>query len=381
MNQIKINIIKSITLISSMSLVGGILYIPLVIEQLGYWIGLLYIILGGIMVLILNLMLVEVSLRTSGTKSLIFMIHKYLGNFGKLVATFLVIFIGYFYGWILFDTASDILVNIFSLTQFTMNIVFLGIVFIFLYLKIHLNSNLQVFLLSIFIFLLLIISARILFINNLGSLEGVVNGYIFKINNLYIPLGGILFIYFNTLFIQEAEYILVNNKQFLKNIVVIANTLNILIYMGIILIIFFSKDYNLSQNFILGLKELVPVQIYTIFQSIIVGFILFIFIYLSQYLTTVYHEELNIKKNISMILSIVPFFGLSLINSIDSTQLIEYIGSLFISALSMLIILMVWQAKYRGDTVPEFSLGKMKLGGYLILWVLGLSIVGFILVK
>jgi len=360
-----------------MSIVGGILYIPILIENVGYIIALLYIFLGGIMVLILNLMLVEISLRTSGVRSLVYMSHKYLGNLGKLLSVGMIILIGYFYGWVLFQTAANILVNIFGLTTFTMSIVFLGVVFIFIYLKIYLHSNLQIFLLSLFIFLLLIISARIFLIDNNVSFELVEKNI--NIDNLFLSLGGILFVYFNFLFVQESESIMVNSKRFLKNIIIISNSLSILIYIGIILIIFFLQNTSISQNFLTGFYGLIPNELYIIFQTVILGFILFIFVYLSKYLINTYNSDLGIKKTTSIILSIIPFFGFTLLNDINLINLISLTGSLFISSLGIIILAMFWSAKYNGDTIPEFSLGKMKLGGYVMIFILILSILGFII--
>lgn len=377
-NQIKINIIKSITIVASMSILGGVLYIPILIENLGYIITLLYVSLGGIVVLILNLMLVEVSLRTSGTKSLVYMTHKYLGNLGKLLSVSIIILIGYFYGWVLFQTASNILVNIFGLNSFIMSIVFLGIVFVFVYLKIYIHTNIQVFLLSIFIFFLLIISGRILLIDNNYYFETINTNNSLTIDNLYLSLGGILFIYFNFLFIQEAEEIVSNSKKFLKNIIIISNSLSILVYISIILIILFSKNTQISENFIYGFRNLVPNELYIIFQFIILGFVLFTFVYLSYYIINTYNSDLNIKKNTSIILSIIPFFGFALLNNIDLIKIMSFTGSLFVSSLGIIITLMFWTAKYKGDTIPEFSLGKMKLGGYFMIFILTLSIFGFI---
>jgi len=72
---------------------AGILGIPYVVAQSGFFVGLLHIILLGLIMLLVNLYLGEIALRTPGTRQqLTGYAQTYLGKFGKLLMAFSMIF-------------------------------------------------------------------------------------------------------------------------------------------------------------------------------------------------------------------------------------------------------------------------------------------------
>ena len=79
------------TLIGTM-IGAGVLGIPYVVAKSGFLIGLLHIIIVGLVILLVNLFLGEIVLRTKGDHQLTGYGEKYLGKFGKIMMTLIMVF-------------------------------------------------------------------------------------------------------------------------------------------------------------------------------------------------------------------------------------------------------------------------------------------------
>src|SRR3989344_800615 len=84
----KKELLEAIATLAGTVIGAGILGIPYIVQKTGFMVGLAYIIIIGLSVMIVNLCLGEVVLRTEGKHQLTGYAQKYLGKYGKWLMTF-----------------------------------------------------------------------------------------------------------------------------------------------------------------------------------------------------------------------------------------------------------------------------------------------------
>ncbi len=86
-----VGISSAVFMITGMTIGAGILGIPYVVAQVGIWIGLAYILALGIVMLFLNLMIGEITVRTKESFQLPGLVGKYLGGWAKVLMSIIII--------------------------------------------------------------------------------------------------------------------------------------------------------------------------------------------------------------------------------------------------------------------------------------------------
>ena len=86
------NFFRAIALLCGTVIGAGVLGIPYVIAQTGFFVGLLTILFLGLAILMLNLFVGEIVLRTPGNHQLPGYAEKYLGKWGKRLVVFSMLF-------------------------------------------------------------------------------------------------------------------------------------------------------------------------------------------------------------------------------------------------------------------------------------------------
>lgn len=89
-----VGINSAVFMITGMTIGAGILGIPYVVAQVGIWIGLVYILFLGMVMLFLNLMIGEIAVRTKESFQLPGLVGKYLGEPAKILMSVIVVFSG-----------------------------------------------------------------------------------------------------------------------------------------------------------------------------------------------------------------------------------------------------------------------------------------------
>jgi len=185
------HLLGAISTLVGFTIGAGILGIPFVVAKAGFLTGILNILVIGIFILMLNLYLGEITLRTKGLHQLSGYARIYLGKIGNylMVLSFAIFTYGALIAYIIKtgEFLNALLSPIFGGTNLIYSLLFFIISFVIVYegIKIIEKSELSmVFLIFIIIIILAIVAIPNLNINNLTD---------FNVNNFFIPYGVVLF--------------------------------------------------------------------------------------------------------------------------------------------------------------------------------------------
>src|SRR3989338_3477883 len=217
----KKGVFEAIATLTGTTIGAGILGIPYVVARAGFLMGLMEIILIGLAILLLNLFLGEVVLRTEGNHQLTGYAEKYLGKNGKkvMVVFSITLLYGACIAYIIGVGLS--LSSIFpQLSAFWFSIIYFSLIAGVIYFGIALVKNVELFLSWGTKAIILGISGMLIFSRQFGYEK---LNHFAGINpaNIFIPYGVILFAFLGAVAIPEMKEELVKNKKQLRKCIII----------------------------------------------------------------------------------------------------------------------------------------------------------------
>jgi len=134
---------------------AGIFAIPYVVAKSGFLIGAFYIVFIGLSILMINLYIGEIALRTKENHQLTGYAEKYLGKWGKRIMTFSMIFgiYGALTAYLIGE--GNVLSAIFGGPPLVYSLLFFVVVSAIIYVGLKLIKRFEVLLSLIFLFILL----------------------------------------------------------------------------------------------------------------------------------------------------------------------------------------------------------------------------------
>lgn len=350
---------------------AGVLGIPYVIAKAGFLTGLLDIFLLGLAILLLNLFLGEIVLRTPGNHQLPGYAEKYLGKKGKilmLISMFFGIY-GALVAYIIGEGKS--LAALFGGSSFLFSMIFFVVAAIIVYigLKAIVKSE-SLFVIGIFLLILLIAAVAIIS----GKMD-LTNLSEFNILNLAVPYGVILFAFIGTAAVPEMKEYLSHDRKLLKKSIIIGSLIPIVAYIIFALVSVAVTGTSTTEIATIGLGQALGPSI-VIFGNLLAIFAMFTsFLTLSLAMKEIFQYDLKIKKNIAWVLTVSVPLILFLAGAQSFIKVIGITGAFAGGIDGVLVTLMYWRAKKMGKRTPEYKLGKMRLVGSLIIILFFLGII------
>ena len=373
----KKHLLEAISTLIGFTIGAGILGIPFVVAKAGFLTGMLNILVLGILILILNLYLGEISLRTKGIHQLTGYAKIYLGKTGTylMAASFIISLHGALIAYII---KTGEFLNALLGPVFGGNIIFYSIIFFILSFiiifkgirEVERSELSMVILIFIIIIILAIFAAPNINANNLTD---------FSIKNVFIPYGVVFFAFLAMPAIPSMNEELKNNKKDLKKAIIIGSLIPLIIYILFAIIVVGITGINTTDGAIIGLATVLGDKI--LIMGTILGILTMTtsFIAVAFALTQMYHLDYNIKKKISSTLAcFIPLIiALVIINSNIKNSfftVLDITGSLGGSLAGILIILIWLKAKKAGKRKPEFSIFKNNILSIaiILMFVLGM---------
>jgi len=343
---------------------AGVLGIPYVAAQSGFFIALIYLILIGAIIFLVNLYLGEIVLRTKGDHQLIGYVEKYLGKRARYVMEFAVIFgvyaalIAYMLGvgkslsFIIFGN-GDYYIYFGALFGFFMSFLLKG--------GMKSLKKFEKIGVTIILVLLLVIVGLFLpgveFVNLLG----------FNSANILLPFGVVLFALMSFQAIPEIKIVLKRNEKHFKKVMMTGTLISLIFYILFTFVVVGIKGLNTPDVATLALGPVfVVLGIFTMFTSYLSG---------GNALRESFQFDERFSKKKSWILaSFVPiglFFLTQLTNFFSFTRILSLGGVVSGGIMAVLILLMVKKAKIQGNRKPEYIVSAKW-------WILGLLILIFL---
>lgn len=221
----KVNVSSAVFMITGMTIGAGVLGIPYVVSRVGLLIGLAYIALLGAIILLLNLLIGEIIVRTKDSFQLPGLAGKYLGPWAKVLMSIMVVVggLGALLAYIIGEGES--LANLFGGTPESWAIIFWSIGSFSVWRGLQtvkiLEKILSIIVLSIIIGLSFGILPQI----------NIQNFYYYNVDNLFLPFGVILFALQASPAIAEAHALLPQDPKKFKKALILGTLIPILAYM------------------------------------------------------------------------------------------------------------------------------------------------------
>ncbi|HOW36736.1 MAG TPA: aromatic amino acid transport family protein [Candidatus Pacearchaeota archaeon] len=345
---------------------AGILGLPYVFSQAGFLSGLFWLFFLTAVILYVGLSIGEISLRTREKKMLSGYAEKYLGKTAKKITAFAVIF-GIYSALLAYLIAEgQSLSNLFfgnANYSFYFGFVFWIILTALIYGGLNKLKHVASFgvsgVIALILFLFFFLSPKINWQNiQFSGIQGI---------NFLFPFGVILFALLGFISIPELEIELKNEKKLLKKAIIIGTIIPVVLYLFFVLTFVgvsgrsVNEIATLSLNGFIG-KILILLGVFTMTTSYFV---------LSFVLKDTLSFDLNIKKGIFVLVSLVPLAVYTLINFFDLAGFVSVIslgGSISGGITAIMVLIINKIAKKQGNEKPAYSI----FSNWVIITLLGL---------
>ncbi|MDO8486617.1 MAG: aromatic amino acid transport family protein [Candidatus Staskawiczbacteria bacterium] len=336
------NYIYPIATISGSIIGAGFFALPYITLKVGIWIMLLYFLILGFLVILINLIYGEIAIKTPDFKRLPGFVGFHLGKWPGRLSSVLNIAGSFGVLLVYLIIGSDFLFNVFSSVFGGSKILYIFIYFalasLIIYFGIRIVSRVE---LGVICFLLLVLIS--IFIKDFSQIK-IYNFFIknpnFGIKDLFLPYGTIIFSLWGTGMIPEMEEMLGKNKRLIKKIIIIATLVPIIIYLFFILLVLGITGSATTQSALLGLKSFLGNGLVSL--GILIGvattFVGFITMGLTLKKTLIY--DLKVKNFHAWIVTCFTPLILFLIGLNSFIGLISFIGGVLLSVEGIFILLM-----------------------------------------
>ena len=365
-------LISAISIISGTAIGAGILGLPYVISKVGLVWGILEIIILGLLMLLINLYVGEISVRTKGDHQLTGYAKIYLGEKGKKIMLISMIFSLYaaLIAYILAE--GELLSYVFFGSVKYSFLASLGFWFIMLILitcsikTMGKGENIGI------IAILLLVGLIAIFFLPQSKPENFIlssgNNFLF---NLFFPYGLILFALTSFSALPLVEQRLHGKERLMKKAIIISAIIPIIVYLLFTISIIGFKGTNVPEIGVIGLGKIPALfGVFTIFTA---------FFSLAYALKSMYEFDFKIDKiNAWLLTIIIPLIMFWIISYLKLTSFVKILGisgSITIALIGIMILLMNKKAKMKGNRKPEYSI---RINWFIIILLGALFILGAI---
>ncbi len=344
MRQSSLSFFEALAVLVGTVIGAGVLGIPYAVAKVGWLVGVVYLVCLGILVMGLHLLLGEIVVRTKQPLQIPGLAAKYLGKSGKSWVTFATLFGSY--GALLAYLIGEgkVLQALFGGDAFWWTLLFwlVGSWLVFFGLRVIRKMDL-ILTLAIFVLVFIITfwSAPVV---HWPNLFGEVNWA-----NLFLPYGVILFALQGASAIPQVEDILPGDQKRLRQAILVGGLIPIVVYF-------------LFMTAIVGVTGSATTEVATIglggkigSAAIIIGNLFAFFTMGTCFLNAaiankrLFEWDYKVDRFNAWLLTVLAPLLLFLLGARSFIGTIEIVGTIFGSLNAIILILIYWQARQKGD--------------------------------
>ncbi|MBI2133576.1 hypothetical protein HYU11_02745 [Candidatus Woesearchaeota archaeon] len=358
---------KASFLVAIATLVGatigaGILGIPYVVSQSGFWTGILAIVILGTATLLVNLYMGEVALRTNGNHQLSGYAGIYAGKIGRSLASAFLI-LGTYGALIAYTIGVG-----HSLTAIISGNYFMyGLLFFLLASAIVINGIKSIGKAELLITSLLI--AVVILIPLLSSdVMETKNFSGFDLYRIMMPYGVVLFAFMGASSIPTIKEELNNNRKVLKKAIIIGTLIPLAVYLAFTAIVIglvggeFSRLAENQQIATVALSLFIRPEIGNLANVFAILTMSTSFLAGSYALSSTFQFDYKLKRPLALLMTLSIPLLLFVVNALflDGTsfmKILGLVGSVTGGIMGILIVIMHFRAKKMGNRKPEYNMG------------------------
>ena len=360
------NYIYPIAVFSGGMIGVGFLSLPYITLQAGIWVMLGYFLVLTALVVVINQIFCQISLKTPDYKRFPGFVGYYLGKWAKYFSIFSVIFgtIGVLLVYLLIggQFLAAVFQPFFSGSVLAYVLIYFFAVSIIIYFDIKIIAKVE-FWVIIFLFLSLIF----IFVEGFSQIKisnifavGPLN---FRAAELFLPYGPLLFALWGVGLIPEAEEMLIGNKKRLKVIITVSTIVISIFYLLFIILILGITGKQTDSTALAGLKNFLPGGLVSI--SLLMGALATFTAFIAQGIifkkTLMF--DLKVKHWHALVMTCCPPLILYLIGIKSFIPLLSFIGAISLGINGILILLMY--KKIGGKNIIIYPLSLVFLLGVI----------------
>ncbi|MBT4334343.1 GerAB/ArcD/ProY family transporter [archaeon] len=362
---------RAIAMLCGTVIGAGVLGLPYVFQQAGFLTGALTVLILGIVVLMLNLFIGEIVLRTPGNHQFPGYAKIYLGKWGKRIMMFSMFF-GVYGALVAYLIGEGIALSaIFGGNPLLFSFIFFAIISTLIFIGIKAISKAELLLAPVVLILMGIIAIYAFFSGNFNV------SYLaeFNVFKLIIPYGVVLFALVGGVAIPEMKECLSHDRKKLKKAIIIGSIIPLAAYIFFSAITIAVSGANTTEIATIGLGTILGRNI------LLLGNLFAAFAMLTSALTLglamkeIYNFDLKFSKMTSWVLTMVVPLLIFLVGAKSFIKVIGITGAVAGGIDGILIVLMFWQARKKKLRIPEYKLGKRTVMGFVIITMFALGII------
>lgn len=356
----QISLLEAMVLILSGTIGAGILAIPYAVAQVGILIGMIYLLAIGLLMIGLNLMIGEISVRTKIQYQIPGLANKYIGKSAAYFMTVILYAMAFGVQVVYIIGIGESFNSLFGGGAFKWGIIFFLVASVFVSFGLRLIKKIGLFLVA---FILIIVFAMAYFAVpeiNLIHLKHI------GITSLLFPYGVILFGYSGIAAIPEAHSLLADRPIVFKKAIIYSGIVIMFIYMLFSFISVGVTGLNTSEIATIGLGNVLGPRIMWLGNMFAILAMGTSFLMNGVALRDSLIWDFKIRKWIvNIFVNGIPIF-LFILGLRQFIIVLDLVGGVFVSTEMLMLILIYWKAKQLGD----LSVGKYKLHHVALLAVI-----------
>lgn len=363
----QISLFEGIALIVSATIGAGVLGIPYAVAKVGVPVGILYIVVLGFLMMGLNLLLGEVTIRTKETFQLSGLAGKYLGSFGKWFMT--AIMYSALFGILVVYVIGEgqTLSELFGGTAYMWSLIFFALASIPIILGMRTLKVVE------FVLTIAVLSVVLLIV--MWSAPHVQIPHITSTNfaQLLFPYGVILFAYSSATSIPEVHSVLRNKNITFKKVIIYSSLITMAVYCLFAFMVVGVSGTGTTEIATIGLgKQLGSIMFVlgNVFAALAMGTS---FMVIGLSLRDSMQWDFNVKKGLANIIVLGVPLVIFLLGLRQFIAAIDFVGGVLVSTQLILIILIYLKAKKHGD-IPVKKYGLHNTMWLVILLILAFSV-------
>jgi len=342
----------------------GFLSLPYIAMKVNIWLMLGYFLVLTALIVVINLIFCDISLKTPDFKRFPGFVGHYLGKKAQFFTMILMILgsFGVLLAYLLIggEFLTSVFQPIFSGSDLIYVLIYFCIVSIIIYFDIKVIARVE-----FWVIILLFISIFLVSIDGFSQikLSNIFSGNQIDLNNFFLPYGPLLFALWGIGLIPEIEEMLIGKKKELKKIVAVSTIAISIFYFLFILLILGITGSQTDQTALVGLKGFLGSNMVSV--SLLVGVMATITAFITQGIVfkKVLMYDLGIKHWQAFVITCFTPMILFLLGLKSFVVLISLTGGVLLGINGILILLMY--KKIGGKNIIIYPLSLVFLLGVI----------------
>ncbi len=347
---------------------AGILGIPYVFAQAGFWTGSLVLLLVGLAMMLMKLLYGEVALRTRGDHQISGYAQIYLGKWAKYLVSF--VLIASLYGSLLayFIGEGEVIEALTGIPSFEASLGFFALFALFILIGIKLIKRMEL-VMSGFILMVVFIIYLLGFDHiNPANLSG------FDWSKIFLPYGVLLFATSGLVAVPEVRLIVKKQEVLMKKAIIYGCLIPPVLYFLFTALVLTITGPAVTEVASVALGEMLGwkmLLVANLFAFLTMGTS---FLTLGLALVETYEYDYRLNKYVAWVLTVIVPLLIFLLGARDFVKVISLVGALGIGVNGIIYVATYFAARKKGKRRPEYEipawLGYIG-GGVIMLMLMG----------